>query len=162
MSPLFLHVIHQAFFGGVAAVGFAVLFNCRPSMLPFCFGAGLLALAMRTALQDSGFTLPVASFFAALLVAAIDRIWKRYPSPRGSVLAVLGAIPMIPGGAAAKVLIGLFAVLRSGPADSADAIAAIWGNMITLVFTLAAIGTALALPSLFQPATQRKPEYEDA
>jgi uncharacterized membrane protein YjjB (DUF3815 family) len=161
MSPLLLHIIHQAFFGGVAALGFAVLFNCRPPMLPFSFAAGLVALATRTAFQDHGFTLPEASFFAALLIATIDRIWKEYPSPRGSILAVVGAIPMIPGGAAAKVLIGLFAVLHSGPAATPGAIATIWENMITIVFTLAAIGTALALPSLFQPATQRHRENAD-
>jgi uncharacterized membrane protein YjjB (DUF3815 family) len=158
MSPAILHILHQAFFGGVAAIGFAVLFNCRPQMLAFAFGSGFLTLGTRTILLDHGFTLPAASFFAALLVAIIDHLWKNNPSPRGSLLAFIGSIPMIPGGAAARVLLGLFVVLRSGPAQAVDAIAAIWENMITIIFTLAAIGTALALPSLFQPTIQRKPE----
>lgn len=161
MSAPLLLVIHQAFFGGLAAVGFAVLFNCRPAMLPLCFTAGVLALATRTELQGRGCTLPVASFFAALFVALVDRISRAYPSPRGSVLAVVGSIPMVPGGVAAKVLIGLFALLRSKPSDSLEAVTATWENMLTLMFTLAAIGTALALPSLFQPAKQRQRESDE-
>lgn len=155
---MILHILHQAFFGGVAAIGFAVLFNCRPQMLAFGFGAGFLSLGMRTILLDHGFTLPAASFFAALVAAIIDRLWKDTPSPRGSLLAFIGSIPMIPGGAAARVLLGLFVVLGSGPAEAVKGIAAIGENMITIIFTLAAIGTALALPSLFQPATQRQRE----
>jgi uncharacterized membrane protein YjjB (DUF3815 family) len=158
MSPTNLHLFHQAFFGGVAAIGFAVLFNCRPQMLAFAFGAGLLTLGTRTFFLDHGFTLPAASFFAALLAAVIDRLWKDNPSPRGSLLAFIGSIPMIPGGAAARVLLGLFVVLRSGPAEAVGEITAIWENMITIVFTLGAIGTALALPSLFQPAAPTKRE----
>jgi hypothetical protein len=76
------------------------------------------------------------------------------------LLAFIGSIPMIPGGAAAKVLLGLFVVLESGPARAVEGIAAIWENMITIIFTLAAIGTALALPSLFQPSAQRRRESD--
>jgi uncharacterized membrane protein YjjB (DUF3815 family) len=130
-------------------------------MLPYSFGAGFLALATRTVLLDFGFTLPGASFFAALLVAIIDRAWKDTPSPRGSLLAIVGSIPMIPGGAAARVIIGLFSVVRAGPVEPVESIAAVWGNLVTLVFTLAAIGTALALPSLFQPEAQRRRHSED-
>jgi len=155
MSVQFLHILHQAFFGGVAAVGFAVLFNCKPSMLWLCFGAGALALATRTVAQECGFTLPLASFFAALLLATLDRVWQEFPSPRGSVLAVVGAIPMVPGGIAAKVLISLFAMVRTGIGPGTEATVDTWHNLITLVFTLAAIGTALALPSLIEPAATR-------
>jgi uncharacterized membrane protein YjjB (DUF3815 family) len=161
MSAAVLHLLHQAFFGGVAAIGFAVLFNCRPQMLPFAFASGFLALGTRTEFLDHGFTLPAASFFAALLVAAIDRLWKPNRSPRGSLLAVIGSIPMIPGGAAARVLLGLFVLLRSGPTEAVEAVATIWEDMITIIFTLAAIGTALSLPSLFQPATERTRERGD-
>jgi uncharacterized membrane protein YjjB (DUF3815 family) len=158
-----LHILHQAFFGGVAAAGFAVLFNCHPRMLPLCFGAGALALAARTVSQDCGASLAGASFLAALLVATVDKIWEDFPSPRGSILAVAGAIPMIPGSLAAKVFISVFAFLRNGQGPGADAASAMmetvttWDNLMMLIFTLAAIGTGLALPSLI-PAAKGKDE----
>jgi len=149
-----LHIIHQALFGGVAAVGFAVLFNCKPRMLPLCFNAGTLALAIRTIGQENGLTLAISSFFAALVLAVVDRVWAGVSTPRGSVLAVLGAIPMVPGSIAAKVFMSVFIVLRFGHVANPEAITATWENMIMLIFTLAAIGTGLALPSLVFPAVK--------
>ncbi|HEX4084297.1 MAG TPA: threonine/serine exporter family protein [Chthoniobacteraceae bacterium] len=149
-----LQILHQAFFGGIAAAGFAVLFNCHPRMLPLCFGAGALALAVRTAGQEMGTSLAVASFIAALVLAIADKVWEDFPSPRGSVLAVVGAIPMVPGSLAAKVFISVFAFLRTGQGPGAGDSAAFmqtiatWDNIMMLIFTLAAIGTGLALPSL--------------
>ena len=150
-------LFHQAFLGGVAAAGFAILFNCRPQMLPACFGAGVLALATRTIAQELGGSLAVASFAAALVLAIADKIWQEFPSPRGSVLAVVGVIPMVPGSLAAKVFISLFAFLLSGQSQSIEAAIATWDNLVMLVFTLAAIGTGLALPSLIptKPAEER-------
>ncbi len=148
MNPDLHFLLHQAFFGGVAAAGFAVLFNCRPRMLPLCFGAGALALTTRTIGQELGCSLAVASFFAALLVAIVDKIWEDFPSPRGSVLAVVGAIPMVPGSLAAKVFLSVFAFLRTGNSLGVDATIATWDNLLMLLFTLCAIGTGLALPSL--------------
>jgi len=146
------HIFHQAFFGGVAAVGFAVLFNCHPRMLPACFGAGVLALAARTIGQDQGASLAVASFFAALLLAIVDKAWADFSTPRGSILAVVGVIPMVPGSLAAKVFISVFAFLRTGQSEGAAATVSTWDNLIMLIFTLVAIGTGLALPSLIPAA----------
>jgi uncharacterized membrane protein YjjB (DUF3815 family) len=155
MNSLFLQVAHQSLFGGVAATGFAVLFNCRPSMLPLSFGAGMLALGTRTILQGNGFTLPVASFFAAVMVSLTERLWNQYATPRGSILAVVGVIPMVPGSVAAKVIIGLFAILHAGLTESVEAVTLTWENSVLLMFTLGAIGSGLALPSLFETHKER-------
>ncbi len=152
INPSALYVLHQALFGGVAAAGFAVLFNCHPRMLPFCFGAGALALAVRTIGQELGCSLAVASFFAALLLAIANKLSQDPCSPRGSVLAVVGLIPMIPGSLAARVFISVFAFLRSGQSQGVEATVATWDNLLMLIFTLAAIGTGLALPSLVPAA----------
>jgi uncharacterized membrane protein YjjP (DUF1212 family) len=152
MNSSSLYVLHQAFFGGVAAAGFAILFNCHPRMLPLCAGAGALALAVRTIGQELGCSLAVASFFAALTLAIANKAWRGVPSPRGSVLAVVGVIPMVPGSLAAKVFISVFAFLRSGQSPGVETTVATWENLLMLIFTLAAIGTGLALPSLVPAA----------
>jgi uncharacterized membrane protein YjjB (DUF3815 family) len=152
MNTAILHILHQAFFGGVAAVGFAVLFNAHPRTLPACFAAGAVALAVRTIGQEAGASLAVASFFAALLLAILDKLWHETGPARGSVLAIVGAIPMIPGSLAAKVLISVFAFLRTGQNQGVEATIATWDNLMMLIFTLAAIGTALALPRLIPAA----------
>jgi uncharacterized membrane protein YjjB (DUF3815 family) len=157
MNASLLHILHQSFFGGIAATGFAVLFNCKPHNLPFYFGAGALALALRTIGQDFGFSLAVASFFSALAIAFVDRAIRRFHSPSGSVLPLVGAIAMLPGSLAAKVLVNVFAFLRTGRSQGAGAAITTWEDLMMLIFTLAALGTALALPSLI-PAARTKGE----
>jgi len=152
MNPFLLHACHQSIFGGVAAAGFAVLFNCKPRNLPFYFGAGALALALRTIGQEYGLSLAVASFFSALALAIIDRAIRSFPAPSGSVLPLVGAIAMLPGSLAAKVFVNIFAFLRTGQSRGSYSMMTTWADLIMLIFTLAALGTALALPLLVAPA----------
>jgi uncharacterized membrane protein YjjB (DUF3815 family) len=109
--------------------------------------------------QEHGASLAAASFFAALVLAIANKLWHESPSPRGAVLAVVGVIPMIPGSLAAKVFISVFAFLRSGQSQGVEATVATWDNLMMLIFTLAAIGTGLALPSLI-PAARISEEAE--
>jgi preprotein translocase subunit SecD len=59
---------------------------------------------------------------------------------------------MVPGSLAAKVFISVFTFLRSGQSLGVEATVTTWNNLIMLIFTLAAIGTGLALPSLIPAA----------
>ena len=134
MSPFVPYLLHQAFFGGVAAVGFAVLFNCPPRLLWIGFGAGALALAVRTGGQEiGGLRLSAASFIAAFVLALLNRIWESPDSPRGSVLAVVGCIPMIPGSLAAKGLMNLFELLSASPGEGLLAATAAVENLMLVV-----------------------------
>lgn len=152
---LALHLLHQVFFGGAAAAGFGVLFNCPPRFLWLSFGFGALALAVRTAGQEiGGLGLSVASFVAALVLAVLNRIWEKPDSPRGSVGAVVGCIAMIPGSLAAKGLINLFDLMKASPGEGFASSAAAIEYLMLVGFTLVAIGTALAIPPLVFPVTR--------
>jgi len=151
VNETILNITHQAIFGGIAAAGFGILFNCPPRVLGLCFGAGALALAVRTAGTDAGFSLPVASFLAALVLAAVERGWPHERPMRTTVLSVVGCIPMVPGSLAAKGLINLFALLHlPHGSEAAPALAAV-DALVKVAATLAAIGTALAIPNLLFP-----------
>lgn len=150
--PLGPHVLHQAFFGGLAAAGFGVLFNTPPRILGLCFASGAFALAVRTLMQGwFDFGLPLASFIAALSLASVDRAWQRAQSPQGSVLAVVGCIAMVPGSLAAKALLGLFALVHAKPENSVIPLVATAENVIIVTFTLVAIGIGLIIPTLVYP-----------
>jgi len=152
MNGFWLHLLHQALFGGIAAAGFGVLFNCPPKMLLECFGSGTLALAVRTIVQSNGLPLPEAAFFAALAVAILERLLQHYQSTRGSILSVVGCIPMVPGSLAADGLTNLwFSLLSARPPDESLAAAHGMKSLLMVAFTLAAIGTAIAIPRLLYP-----------
>jgi uncharacterized membrane protein YjjB (DUF3815 family) len=157
MTDFWLHLLHQALFGGIAAAGFGILFNSPPRMIVQFFASGALALAIRTAGQATALSLPEASFLAALIIAAVERSLHYFQSTRGSVLAVAGCIPMIPGSIAANGLKNLLALLSANPGDEVLAATNGMKNLLTVAFTLTAIGTALAIPRLLAPI---KTQYE--
>jgi uncharacterized membrane protein YjjB (DUF3815 family) len=159
MNSVWIHIIHQAIFGSIAAAGFGILFNCPARIIVYCTGSGALALAIRTACQAADVNLPEASFFAALAVATMERVLQRFQHTRGSIVALVGCIPMIPGSMVAGGMMNLFTLLRvrAGEESHGEIAAAINGarNLLEVTLTLAAIGTALAIPYLIYP--EKKP-----
>jgi uncharacterized membrane protein YjjB (DUF3815 family) len=57
MNSLWIHIIHQAIFGGIASAGFGVLFNCPPRIIVYCIGSGAMALAIRTGCPIGAWTI---------------------------------------------------------------------------------------------------------
>jgi uncharacterized membrane protein YjjP (DUF1212 family) len=141
-------LVHQAAFGALAATGFGVLFNFGPRTLPWAAAAGALALAVRTLGLESGLPLEAASFLAAVTLA----LWVELLSARplrvphaGQTLAVVGCIPMVPGGAAAQFIIGLLDLSSRAPAETEAALVASTTAGIQVVFTLGALGAGLTI-----------------
>ena len=151
-DPFWFRIAHQTLFGGLAAVGFGVLFNTPPRLLVLCFASGAFALAVRTYCQSLELGLPLSSFVAALALATVDRTWQKAQTPQGSILAVVGCIPMVPGSLAAKGLMGLFGLIWAHADSSAlTPIVMTVENLIVVTFTLVAIGVGLIIPTLVYP-----------
>jgi len=148
MNNFWIHIIHQAVFGGIASAGFGILFNCSPRTILHCTASGAMALAIRTACQSANLNLPESSFFAALSVAAAERVLQPFQETRGSIIALVGCIPMVPGSLAAKGLTNLFTLLQARPGEEIAAATNGMRNLLEVTLTLAAIGTALAIPQL--------------
>jgi len=151
MNSFWIHIIHQAIFGGIASAGFGILFNCPPRIILHCAGSGAMALAIRTACQSANLNLPESAFFAALSVAAAERLLQPFQQTRGSIIALVGCIPMVPGSMAAKGLTNLFTLLQARPPEEIAAAIDGMRNLMEVALTLAAIGIALAIPQSMYP-----------
>lgn len=149
-------VAHQALFGAIAAAGFGVLFNFGANRLFWAAVAGALALAVRSLALDAGWYLEAASFTAAAVVAlAVELLrWGAFDvrRPRG-VIAVAGCIPMVPGGAATKSLLGLIELTSQSVGGAVDLQAAM-GAGLRVVFTIAAIGAGLTMMRSLMPHSE--------
>ena len=110
-----------------------------------------MALAIRTGCQSANLNLPESGFFAALAVATAARLLQPFQETRGSIIALVGAIPMVPGSTAAKGLTNLFALLQARPGQEIAAATNGMRNLLEVTLTLAAIGTALAIPQSIYP-----------
>jgi uncharacterized membrane protein YjjP (DUF1212 family) len=142
------YLLHQTVFGAVAAVGFGVLFNMGRRALFWCGAAGGLALAVRTAGLEFGWTLEGASFAAALAVGSGVRLLQERTGVSRNTLGVAGCIPLIPGGFAAKAILGLLALTATHVQNADQTLMMSVQNVLRVTFTIGALGTGLAIPSM--------------
>jgi len=149
-----IQLIHDSICGGLAAVGFGVLFNVSFRGLPWCAAAGAVALALRTTALEADWRLEAASFLAALLVAIVVQLLPTSIPVSRNALQVVACIPLIPGGLAAKAILGLFAVASQSPPQDESFITSL---QITLrvVFTMGALATGLSTPLLLTRSMKR-------
>ncbi len=143
-----LQLLHHTVCGGLAAAGFGVLFNIGFRALPACAASGGLALAVRTVGLGWGWSLEAASFVAALMVGAAVQLLQSRIGVSRNALAVVGCIPMIPGAFAAKAILGLFAVTAPHAVASNEMLVMAVENTLRVTFTIGALGTGLAIPTL--------------
>lgn len=143
-------LLHQTACGAVAAAGFGVLFNVRLRGLGWCAASGAVALLVRTLCLQGGWSLEAASFAAALAVGFAVHFVQLKRGVSQTALDVAGCIPMVPGSFAAKAILGLFSLTVAQPAAAAAGETLITAVEYTLrvMFTIGAIGTGLAIPSL--------------
>jgi uncharacterized membrane protein YjjB (DUF3815 family) len=151
-----LGLLHHIICGGLAAAGFGVLFNISFRVLPWCFASGALALAVRTVALGRDLNLAGASFLAALTLGMVVQLLPSRVGVSSSALAVVGCIPMIPGALAAKALLGFFAVTAQHSPASIEILATAVENALRVMFTIGALGTGMALPTLFLRGHGRK------
>ncbi len=147
-SPTLLHLLHQAFFGAVAAAGFGVLFNFGPRPLIWCALCGAIALTIRTLGLDAGWSLEGATFTAAALVTTFVILLPR--GPLGSsynAIALSGCIPMVPGAFFAQAILGLFTLTAPHPSDEVRTTVMAIEYILRVAFTLGAIGAGIAIPT---------------
>jgi uncharacterized membrane protein YjjP (DUF1212 family) len=140
--------LHQAFFGAIAAAGFGVMFNMRARALLWCAAAGALALAVRTAGLSLGWTLESASFTAALAIGSSVQLLQDRIGVSRNTLGVAGCIPMIPGGFAARAILGFFALTHTDIQSAGQTLTLSVQDALRVVFTIGAMGTGLAIPSM--------------
>jgi uncharacterized membrane protein YjjB (DUF3815 family) len=134
--------------GGLAAAGFGVLFNVGLPALPWCGASGALALLVRTLGLRAGWDLEAASLAASLaLSSAVQLVHVRAGISRNA-LAVAGCIPMIPGSVAAKAILGMFALMSTAAPATPESVVSLAQNALRVAFTIGALGTGLAIPTM--------------
>ena len=143
-----LQLLHHTICGGLAAAGFGLLFHINYRALPWCAASGGLALAVRTAILGGDGNLVAASFVAALTVGAASQLLQSRIGVSRDALSVTSCIPMIPGGLAAKAILGLFAVTAQHPAANHETLVMAVENTLRVMFTVGGLGTGLAIPTL--------------
>jgi uncharacterized membrane protein YjjB (DUF3815 family) len=136
--------------GALAAAGFGVLFNVGLRALPWCAASGALALLVRTLGLRAGVGLEGSSLAAAVVLSGAVQLLQLRVGISRNALAAAGCIPMIPGGVATKAILGMFALVSTTATATPETLVSLAQNTLHVAFTVGAIGTGLAIPTMLQ------------
>lgn len=113
-GAIFFVIPTMSIAAGLAAFGFAILFNAPVSVLPGCVICGIIARLVRETSLHSGLD-PFLSIFIGMSVATIlAAVIGKYVNVPEVFLAVIAGIPMVPGLAMIQGLQGIFSIAHVG------------------------------------------------
>jgi uncharacterized membrane protein YjjB (DUF3815 family) len=140
--------IEDIFWSGIAALGFAILFNVPRRLLIGCFIAGAVGHMLRTILVISSSSLEFATLIGAVAVGFLSvYLGARFEVPP-SIFAVTGAIPLVPGVFAYQTVVGLLNATSAPSNQSVDLLVVAGISGIRTALILSAIAFGIAAPTL--------------
>lgn len=141
-------LIQDAFWAGLAALGFAILFNTPPKYLLVCTSVGAFSHAVRFLIMQFGVPIEFATLGAAMLVGFIAMYLARRLHSPATIFAVVGVIPMIPGSFAYRTMLSVVSIASAAPDQTAALLTEASTNAIKTGLILAALGIGIAAPPL--------------
>lgn len=150
MTPIELLNIslRDILWSGIAALGFAILFNVPRRLLVGCFVAGATGHTLRTLLENSGASIEFSTLVGAIAVGFLSMyLARRYAVP-ASIFTVTGAIPLVPGVFAYQTIIGVLNATAVSSDQSIELLAEAGINGVRTALILSALAFGIAAPTL--------------
>jgi uncharacterized membrane protein YjjB (DUF3815 family) len=151
MTPLDLLItfLTDLAWSGVAALGFAILFNVPRRLLLPCFVCGAVGHGIRTLLTSQGVTIEFATLVGAVAIGILSSYFSVRLKIPTSVFAITGAIPLVPGVFAYQTIVGLLNATAATGSATTELLVAAGINGVKTAIILAAIAFGTAAPILF-------------
>jgi len=146
---MILEIIIKSFWAGIAAIGFAILFNVPRRTLITIFVLGSIGgLIKFTALEfESGIVF--ASFWAATVVGILSIQMAHLQKSPPLIFSIPSVIPMVPGFFAYKFMLGMIALTNMVNTDTyLQTLIETVNNGAKMMFVLISLGTGVAIPML--------------
>ena len=150
MTPLEVVVLllRDALFSGLAALGFAILFNVPRRTLPGCVVCGAAGHSLRVVLMQFGLSIESATLIGAALVGFLGVYFSHRQGVPAPIFTVSGAIPMVPGVFAYQAMISIIALASADAQTGGPVLANAMINAIKTALILGAIALGIAAPAL--------------
>lgn len=111
-TPLFILTISLA--AGLAALGFALLFNAPPLVLPGCMICAVVGRLVREVGVSYNLDIFLCIFGGMVIATLLASYYGRKTQVPGVFLGVIAGIPMVPGLAMIEGLEGMFIIAHPG------------------------------------------------
>ncbi len=146
MSLVFDFVLN-AFFAGIASLGFAMVFNVPKKTLLYCAFGGSIVLSSRNFFVLYGLSLEISAFFASAIIGIISLYWSKKHKISRPTYTVASIVPIIPGTFAIKSMTALISLDTNGV--SIELLNEFIQNTLKTFSILGAISFGIALPSIY-------------
>jgi uncharacterized membrane protein YjjB (DUF3815 family) len=146
---ILLEIITKSFWAGIAAIGFAILFNVPRRVIFSIWTLGALGGLVKFTAMQFEIGIVFASFLGATIVGiiSIQMAHMRHSPPL--VFSIPSVIPMVPGVFAYKMMLGMIALTSIDNTDAyLQTLIETVNNGTKMMFILISLGTGVAIPML--------------
>lgn len=134
---------------GLAAIGFAVLFNVPRRTLVVIFVIAALGGLTRLLMVQQGVVAAMAAFVGASLIGLLSVMAAHQRKAPPMIFAIPAVIPMIPGFFAYQAMVGMIELtVEKNPQLYSKLFFETVNNGLSALFVLLALSTGVAIPML--------------
>ena len=134
---------------GIAAIGFAILFNVPRRTIYSIWGLGAIGGLIKFTAMYFEFGIVFASFLGATVIGIISIKMAHLRNSPPLVFSIPSVIPMVPGFFAYKMMLGLIALTSIENTDAyTQTLIETVNNGAKTMFILISLGTGVAIPML--------------
>lgn len=146
---MILELLLKGFWSGIAAIGFAILFNV-PLRTLFPIGMmGALGGLIKFGAMFMGVEIVFASFIGATVIGIISIQMAHMKKSPPLVFSIPGVIPMVPGAFAYRMMLGLIALIELEDTNAyLQTLIDMVNNGAKMVFILMALAIGVSVPML--------------
>jgi uncharacterized membrane protein YjjB (DUF3815 family) len=146
---ILLEIVTKSFWAGIAAIGFAILFNVPRRVILSIWALGALGGLIKFSALNFNVGIVFASFLAATAIGIVSIQMAHMRNSPPLVFSIPSVIPMVPGFFAYKMMLGLIALTSIENTDAyIQTLIQTVNNGAKMMFVLISLGTGVAIPML--------------
>jgi len=146
---ILFEILIKSFWAGIAAIGFAILFNVPRRTLISIWTLGAVGGLIKFSTMNFDFGIVLASFLAATLVGIASIQTAHIQKSPPLIFSIPAVIPMVPGFFAYKFMLGMISLTSMVNSDTyVQTLIETVNNGAKMMFVLISLGTGVAIPML--------------
>ncbi len=146
----FVNILEKGFWAGLAALGFAILFNVPQRTLFVIWAMGALGGLLKFLLLGWEINIVLASLAGASLIGILSVYAAHNKHAPPLVFSIPSVIPMVPGAFAYRMMLGCMELVgtSSNSVTYLKTLAETTNNGLKAIFILIALSAGVAIPML--------------
>lgn len=146
---ILLDILSKSFWSGMAAIGFAILFNVPHRTVFTIWALGAIGGIVKFTAMSSDIGIVFASFLGATAIGILSVQMAHLQKTPPLIFSIPSVIPMVPGFFAYKMMLGLIALTSMKNTDTyLQTLIETVNNGAKMTFILISLATGVAIPML--------------